>query len=84
MSLSAMLFIFPFKNRSVFSYIPYDRKRAPGAVAEAAAVAVAAVKMAAPGMDSFSRVVGCLVALFAASSLFLLRLCLIVPIFCFR
>ena len=40
-SLSAMLFMFPSKNSSVFSFIPDDRKWASGEMSEGAVVKVA-------------------------------------------
>ena len=51
MSLSAVLFLFPFENSPVSSFIPDDRKGASGAMAKAeeaeVAAGVAATKTAA-------------------------------------
>ena len=55
-SLSAMLFMFPFENITVSSFIPDDRKWASGAMVEAAAavaVGVVAVKTESSGLVSF-------------------------------
>ena len=84
-SLSAMLFMFPFKNSSVFSFSPDDRKWASGAMAVAV---VAAATRAAAGktsakVDSLLRVTGWLVALFAVLSSTSLILCFSVPFFSF-
>ena len=52
-----------FKKISVSSFSPDDRKWASGVMA----VVAATVEIAAPGVDSFSRVTGRLVASFAES-----------------
>ena len=86
-SLSAMLFMFPFENITVSSFIPDDRKWASGAIADAAAEVVEGVatkKTAASGVDSFLGVTGWLVASFASSLFISLLFSFGVPVFCFR
>ena len=87
MSLSAMLFMFPFKNIPVSSFRPDDRKWASGAmpeVAEAVVLVAVVAKTAASELDSFSRVMGQLVASFTTSSFILIVLRFNVPVFCFH
>ena len=56
-SLSSMLFMFPFENISVSIFSPDDRKKESGAMAE-----VAAAKTAASGVVLLLRVTGWSVA----------------------
>ena len=86
-SLSAILFMFPFENISVSSFSPYDRKWASGPMAKTVAVvATGAVgaKTAAYGAASLSRVTGLLVAFSLDLSFIFLLLCFSVPFFGFR
>ena len=77
-SLSYMLFVFPFENSSVSSFIPDDSKWESGTMAE-----VATEKTPVSGLDSLFRVTGWPVVSFAASLFILLILCFRVQVFCF-
>ena len=86
--------MFYFKNSSVSSFRPDDRKWAAGEMLEASAaeavveaevaVVVAASKTASSGVYSLSRVMGQSVASFAVASFISLLFCFSVPVFCLR
>ena len=53
-SLSAMLFMFPFENSSVSSFIPDDRNCASGAMVKAASGVASLLRVAGRSVASFT------------------------------
>ena len=84
-SLSEMLFMFPFKNILVSSFSPDYRKWASGAMAKAEETSVAAVELVVKTVESrvpsLLMVMGRLVESFTALSFILLLLRFSVPVF---